>query len=633
MKYSTLGIIGHVDHGKTSLVKALTGVDTDRLEEEKRRGISIVLGYAHLDMPSGEFGVIDAPGHEKFIRTMIAGAAGSDAVLLVVDVNEGVKPQTIEHLDIAGLLGIRNGVIAITKVDTADSDMIELATAEVRELVEGTLLESAPIVPVSAHSGIGIDALRAALDEMLQHVEPLKDEGCFYLPVDRVFTMAGHGTVITGTLRRGSLAIDDPVEIFPQRVHATVREMQSHSATVDRVAPGHRTAVNLRGLEKAEVGNGDVLATPGSLTPARFLDVELRLLERATRELGHNHVVRLLFGTKESYARLHFLDRDKLEPGETCFAQLKLEEDVSPLNLEPFVIRSYSPMHTIGGGRVLAANSGRTRRNQPPAIERMRVLAGGDPVAIIDHVLRDAGEPLDAARLAMERRLSRTAFRNALKQVSHVEIVDGLIVHRERFEAVSASLLASLREFHQQNRTIRGMTRPQLAQSLGIDVESALLMKIIGNLRGSNIIGLDKGFIFDASFNPEGAMSQTDRTALAEIEAAFRAGGIAPPMVAEVTREDPARTKLYRLLVTNGVLTPLTAPSRNPSAKNNMAFHRDALEQARETLKSSFGGSPFTTAQAKDLLNISRKYLIPLLEHFDAVGITKRAGEHRTLKA
>lgn len=633
MKYATLGIIGHVDHGKTSLVQALTGVDTDRLEEEKRRGISIVLGYAHLNMPSGEFGIIDAPGHEKFIRTMIAGTAGSDAVLLVVDVNEGVKPQTVEHLQIAGLLGIKHGVIAITKIDTADPDMIELAAAEAHELVEGTFLESAAVVPVSAHAGTGIEALRIALDAVLQHVDPLKDEGAFYLPIDRVFTMAGHGTVVTGTLRRGSLGVDDAVEVFPQRIPATVREMQTHNATVDRVPPGRRTAVNLRGLEKAELRAGDVLATPGSLTPARFVDVELRLLDTAPRPLGHNHVVRLLFGTKETYARLHFLDREELEPGDTCMAQLKLEEEAAPLNLEPFIVRSYSPMHTIGGGRVLAANAGRLKRNQPGVMERLRILAEGDPAAALNCLLKDAGRnPLDIARLGADRRLSKTALKNLLKQIQLIDLGGGLVVHRSVFDELLEEVCTALKAFHAENDTLRGMTRPQLAQTIGLDAESPLLTKALNTLRGSETIGLDKGFVSLASFNPEGAMSESDKAALAEIESAFRSGGLTPPMVVDVTQDHPARSKLYRLLVSKGTLTPLTAPSRNPTAKNNMAFHREALDDAAVRLRDAFGSRPFTTAQAKDLLNISRKYLIPLLEHFDAIGVTKRAGEERVLK-
>lgn len=461
MKYATLGIIGHVDHGKTTLVRALTGVDTDRLEEEKRRGISIVLGYAHLAMPAGEFGIIDAPGHEKFIRTMIAGAAGSDAVLLVVDVNEGVKPQTVEHLDIARLLGIRQGVVAITKVDAADAEIAELAAEEVRELVEGTFLEDAAVVPVSAQSGEGLDALRAALAAVLERVEPLKDEGCFYLPIDRVFTMAGHGTVVTGTLRRGSLSVDDAVELLPQGLPATVRELQTHNAAVDKVAPGRRTAVNLRGLEKAELRAGDVLATPGSLKPGRFLDIELHLLDRAPKAAGHNQIVRLLFGTKETTARLHLLDRDELAPGETCFAQLKLEKPAAPLNLEPFVIRSYSPMRTIGGGRVLDVSTGRFKRNRPEVIERLKALTGADPAAVLERLVRDAGrDPVDVNRLGMERRLTRTALRNAVKQIPCVEIEGGRVVHRQVFDEMQDEIQSVLDAFHAEHPTVRGMTRP-----------------------------------------------------------------------------------------------------------------------------------------------------------------------------
>ena len=392
MNYFTLGVLGHVDHGKTSLVKALTGVDTDRLKEEKERGISIALGYASLELPHGQIGIVDAPGHEKFIRTMVAGATGIRAVLLVLDVNEGVKPQTVEHLRIAELLGIEHGIAVITKCDTAtDPEMRELAEAELRDWLEGTFLDEAPFIHTSTKTGEGLEELKDTLDHLLVHIPPLQDEGFPCLPVDRVFSISGFGTVVTGTLQRGTLHVDDEIEMFPGNLRAQVRELQAHNEFVPQVLPGHRTAVNLRGVEKQAIRRGDFLATPGSLQTGRFLSVHLRLLDEAEAPLKHRQVVRVLYGTQEIFGRMHFLDRDTLEPGDAVCAQIQLDEAAPMLFREKFILRAYSPMVTIGGGTLLGVEDTRFKRNRSDdTLAWLETLHTGDGEALLGSAMKRA---------------------------------------------------------------------------------------------------------------------------------------------------------------------------------------------------------------------------------------------------
>ncbi len=395
MRRLLLGVIGHVDHGKTALVRALTGTDTDRLAEEKRRGISIVLGFAHFAAGGAEIDLIDMPGHERFVRTMIAGATGIDGVLLVVAANEGVRPQTVEHVQIASLLGITRAVIAVSKVDLAapaDAAAVGLATA--RLAASAGLDAPAPVFTSAARSE-GIAALRAAILSRLQgNVEP-PDDGFGWLPIDRAFSRAGHGTVVTGTLRRGALSVGEELALLPARLPGAVRPvrvrtLQVHGAAVASARPGQRVAVNLRGIEAASVARGDALATPGLLRPARWLSVALHLLPDAPA-LATGAQVQLLAGTTEVAARLRLLDRDALEPGNTVPAQLQCALPVAVPARERFVIRAASPARTLGGGRVLDAEAARLRRHAPAVLRRLAALATEAPTQTLAREMAEAG--------------------------------------------------------------------------------------------------------------------------------------------------------------------------------------------------------------------------------------------------
>lgn len=632
MRYTTLGVIGHVDHGKTSLVKALSGVDTDRLREEKERGISISLGYAHLTLPSGEMGIIDAPGHERFIRTMISGATGMAAVLLVVDVNEGVKPQTVEHLDIARLLGIQLGVIAITKCDTADEELADLVFDDVQDLVRGTFLADAPVVHTSATQGDGIDALRDALDSVLQRSTQAVDEGWAYLPVDRAFTMTGFGTVVTGTLHRGSIALEDELEIYPRGVRTRVRELQSHNASTARAEPGYRTAVNLRGLEKESIGRGDILAAPESLDVGGIVDVVVMVLASAA-PLKQRQAVRLLFGTTETFARIHLLDRDTLGPGERCVMQLRLDAPVPILHRERFILRTYSPMTTIAGGQFLDVAQRGYRRHDGAALARLETLVSGGPQERIAAALGKADtRGCTLTQLRHHTRLSEQALAKGLRKLKAVEVGDRVFA-REVAEAMREAVKEAVKGFHATNPTLNGVARDRLRGELGISVEEPTFGQFVAGLVGEKLLAESGGLLRLATFTPEGALSDAQRAVAAAIEGAFAEGGLTPPRIDEVIGGDAERQKLYQYLRREGRVIAAEVTTRNRTANPSIAFHRDTLDDAARRLHEEFGDRPFTASEAKEPLRLSRKYLIPLLEALDRIGMTRRSGDERVVTA
>ena len=378
MKQIILGTAGHIDHGKTSLVKAMTGIDTDRLKEEKERGITIELGFAYMDLPNGQrLGIIDVPGHERFIKNMVAGASTIDLVALIIAADEGVMPQTREHLDICTLLGIKKGLVALTKIDLVEEDWLDLVQEDIKEFLKGTFLEGAPILPVSSVTGQGISELTAVLERLSGEVEERSSAGIFRLPVDRVFTMRGFGTVITGTTMSGSLSVGEQVYIYPQEIQAKVRGIQVHNQDTEQVRAGLRTAINLQGIEKATVNRGDVVASPLSLYPTRLLDIQVRLLKSIPRPLKNRSQIRFHSGTNEILGRVILLESEEIKPGESQFCQIRFGEPVALLPGDLAVIRSYSPVQTIGGAEVLNVKPGKHKRFNPEVIHQLQVLQSG----------------------------------------------------------------------------------------------------------------------------------------------------------------------------------------------------------------------------------------------------------------
>ncbi|MBI4839975.1 MAG: selenocysteine-specific translation elongation factor, partial [candidate division NC10 bacterium] len=420
MRHLIIGTAGHIDHGKTTLVKALTGIDTDRLKEEKERGISIELGFAFLRLPDGvQAGIVDVPGHERFVKTMLAGVGGIDLVILVIAADEGVMPQTREHLHICALLQVKRGLVALTKSDLVEAEWLEMVRADIVETLKGTFLDGCPVVPCSATTGQGLPELLQAIQDQAAAAEPKRTEGTVRLPVDRVFTIKGFGTVITGTLWSGTLAVGDEVAILPADLRSRVRRLQVHGQTVERAVAGQRTAVNLPGLEVSQIERGDVLCLPGTLHSSETFDATLSLLPDAPRPLVNRARIRFHLGTSERLARVVLLDREELQPGGQAYVHLRLETPSAALPADRYVIRSYSPAVTIGGGSILDPNPPRERRPRAKMIEHLRILEQGSPTDRLERLLLAAGfTPATGDELRRRSDLDPAAVADSLRALT-----------------------------------------------------------------------------------------------------------------------------------------------------------------------------------------------------------------------
>lgn len=636
MKQLVLGTAGHIDHGKTTLVKALTGIETDRLKEEKARGITIELGFAHLDLPSGlRLGIVDVPGHEKFVKNMVAGAAGIDLVALVVAADEGVMPQTREHLDICRLLGVQTGLVVLTKVDMVDQEWLELVSEDVEEFVQGTFLEGAPLVPVSSTTGQGIPELVQTLDRLASELEERPAQGPFRLPVDRVFTMKGFGTVITGTAISGQVELGQEVEVYPAGHRAKVRGLQVHNQEVKSARRGQRTAMNLQGLDKADIARGEVVATPGSLKPSLWLDLDLTSLPDMGRPLKHRAPVRLHTGTAETLGRVHFLDRDQLEPGQSALCQIRLERPVAVMAGDRFVLRSYSPVTTIAGGVVLHPHPGRRKRNRPQVMADLETLRSGSPwekVAVLARQAGTGGITLDELTRLVDlppKELGALVSEMLSKQeLVRFDKESGRMIQAGVQEELLTSALELVGRFHQQQPLKPGMPREELKQRLGRELRSELEPKLFAHLlkrlTGEQKLVAEK----DLLRLPEHKVRLAeDEKALQErILKAYAQGGATPPNLKDVLdgEDQSLAREVIGVLVNQGELVKV---------KEELYYHAPALEKLKAVLVDYLKQNQrIAAAQYKQLTGLPRKYLIPVLEYFDAIQLTMRVGDERVLR-
>jgi selenocysteine-specific elongation factor len=633
MKQVVMGTAGHIDHGKTQLVKTLTGIDTDRLKEEKERGITIDLGFAHLTYEDGtEVGVIDVPGHERFVRNMLAGVGGIDLVMLVIAADEGVMPQTREHLAICQLLRVKEGLVALTKADLVDEDWLELVSEDTREFLKGTFLEGKPIVPVSAKTGQGIDELKRVLQGLVARVPPKQLEGKFRLPVDRVFTIRGFGTVVTGTLFSGTIRVEDRIEIYPKGIEAKIRGLQVHNASVPEAVAGQRTAINLQGIDKVELERGDVLGHPGEFAPTFMLDAVLQHLSDAPRPLRHRARVRLHVGTSEIMGRVILLDRDELAPGEEAYVQLRLEEPAIVLPRDRFVIRSYSPVQTIGGGILLDAQASKHRRGEAGLAAHFRLLAEGSPEEIFSHHLRQAThQGLRLSEFLPRTELSESRLRQVattLQRAGRLRAVNadmGWYLHAEALDSLTRELRRYLEIFHRQNPLKPNIASEELRAKVRGLGERVCLMAL-EELRQQGAVVVERDRVRLATHQV--ALDDTRERILNELEAEFLAAGYQPPRVEDL---------FAKLNIGKGhdkaLLQVLLDQGRAVRLKENVVFHRSNLAKA-ETLLVQYlrDHREITPIEFKDLLGISRKYAIPMLEYFDSQRITIRVGDRRILR-
>lgn len=630
-----IGTAGHVDHGKSTLITALTGIDPDRLREEKERGMTIDLGFAWLTLPSGqEVSIVDVPGHERFIKNMLAGVGGIDIALLVVAADEGIMPQTREHLAILDLLNIRTGVVALTKRDLVEDDWLELVQAEVEETLAGTALQGAPLVPVAAPSGQGLDELRATLDALLLQAPAKPNTGWPRLPIDRVFTVAGFGTVVTGTLVHGELRLGQEVEVLPAGKRGRIRGLQSHKRKAETMPAGTRVAVNVSGLGTEDLQRGDVLTAPGWLRPTRVVDVRLRLIAQAPKPLAHNALVTFHTGAVETTARVGLLDRQELQPGESGWAVLRLDEEVAVVKDDLFIVRQPSPSITIGGGALVEIHPRRHRRFQEQVLESLAVLERGLPEEIVLEQLQSR-EPADYATLQKRCALAADEVQRVVEQLvaeQRVVVLDAagapgaklapttVLVSTPGWERLAGQVERVLTAYHQEFPLRRGMSREELRTRLGLDAR--LFGRVLGMLLARGAVAED-GPVLVRLPTHEVVFTAEQQRRLEAFQERLAAAGASPPARAELEGSVGVPPDVVQALVDRGELVEVGA---------DLVYPRATYEEMVAAVRAMIAeqGS-VTVASYRDRFQTSRRYALALLEHLDQARVTRRVGDERVL--
>jgi selenocysteine-specific elongation factor len=631
-----VGTAGHIDHGKTSLVKALTGIDADRLPEEKRRGITVDLGFAEMTLGDVHFGFVDVPGHERFVKNMLAGASGIDIVLLVVAADEGVMPQTREHFDICRLLGVENGAIALTKTDLVDDETIELAKLDVAELVAGSFLENAPLVEVSARSGDGIGELNETLVELGRTVTKRDNRLIVRLPIDRSFSVKGFGAVVTGTLASGAIEEGDELELLPAGSKVRVRGIQTHGAATKAVSAGRRVAINLGGIDHSKVERGMFLVEPGVLEPTQTLDAEVEVVADAARSLRTRQRVRVHIGTVEALARMQVIaDDGEIAAGEKGFVQIRLESPVVAIPGERFIIRRYSPAITIAGGVVIDNAARRHRKREFDQVRAVLTerIAAKEPMEMVRLLINSAG----SAGSSIAEIRARTGFSKEVAQASVAELIrsdmvidaGGRILATERFAELGKLVESAVATFHKVDPLAKGIGREMIREKLFAFLPDEVFQAVLSDLAERETIVLDRDTIRSSAHRTE---LSTDEQALRErILASYRGAGLEVPKFPHVLIEAVAGTpfstqdarKFFQMFLDSGEIVKVS---------EEFYFYKPVINALAEKLRNFAAASPdrmIDMAKFKNLAGVSRKYAIPLLEYFDRERVTYRRGDNR----
>lgn len=630
MKHIIIGTAGHVDHGKTCLTRALTGVQTDRLKEEQKRGITIEIGFAQLTLPNGQTAsIIDVPGHEKFIRNMLVGAAGMDVVLMVIAADEGFMPQSREHLGILSLLGVQNGIIVITKADMVDEEWLEAIEEETRETVQGTFLQDAPIIAVSSYTGQGIEELKQMVVTLVEGAEQRNQDRPFRLPVDRLFSVDGFGTVVTGTLLEGSMQLGEEVCIYPSQKKARIRGLQNHDKPEERASAGTRVAVNLSGIDKGDIKRGDTIAKPGSMVLTRQMDVQLSMLKDSPYTIKNDTRLHFHHSSRELVCKCVLLGVDSLKPGETGFAQLRFQEDIAVKNGDHYVVRFFSPMATVGGGIILNAEPGRHKRNDPTVLEGLAARASGSSEKQVIEALRQAGSTMPKRNdLAKAAGLAEFELNEALTQLlaeGKVVELGGRYVDHDTVEALWEKALKLLSDYHKAQPLQPGMNRGEFRGKLmptASPVAIDALVEYYAQHRGLRLegptISLPDFHVVWNSFYTE---------LKDQLLNLYNKAGLAPEnlddILASFGKKQTGAHQVVQRLLYDGDLVALTP---------QLLLHKRFYEQALAELHSLFAQkNELLLAEFRDALGISRKYALALLEYWDGSGVTRKTGDVRIL--
>lgn len=631
MKRLIIGTAGHIDHGKTTLVRKLTGMNTDRLKEEKQRGISIELGFAPFTLPNGQkAAIVDVPGHERFIRHMLAGAFGIDVVLFTIAADEGVMPQTREHMDIIELLGVDQGIIVLTKKDMVDEEWLMLMEEEVREYVDQTILKGAPIMAVSSVTGEGIPELLEAITELAQTAREKPAFGHARLPIDRVFTISGFGTVVTGTLWSGHLAVGDMLELMPVQRPVKIRTLQVHNEKVQEAFAGQRVAVNLQGIEVADIKRGYLLASPGALAPSYRVDTRLHLLKSSPRALSNWNRIRFHLGTDETMGRVVLLDRDELLPGDEAYAQIVMEKPVVASKGDPFVIRYYSPVTTIGGGSIIDPVAPKQKRFREDILNELAVKEEGSLYDLVLHELESAGvEPLSADDLSRRSGAEKAAVEEQLQQlIEDEEVIDisgkgnqylSSLALQQMHEQIEKAVSQYLAKYPLRQGYPKEDMRSRYFKNLNSKVFNSILKYMEENqmLKSKNNLLASPGY--------EVQPGEKEERALRGIEKILKEQLFTPPSPEEIRGqlklEENEAFELFSYLIEQGKVLKIN---------DNMLFTVEAIEQGKALLSDYFGQKQeLSLADFRDLLNTTRKYALPLLEYYDKIRFTRRVGDIR----
>jgi selenocysteine-specific elongation factor len=634
MKHVILGTAGHIDHGKTSLVKALTGVDTDRLKEEKERGITIELGFTFLDLPSGiRLGIVDMPGHERFVKHMVAGAWGIDLVALVIAADEGVMPQTKEHLDICTLLKVKKGLLILTKMDLVDQELLEMVKEEAVEVVRNTFLKGAPILTVSSATGEGIPHLISVLDDLSKEVEEKSTDGLFRLPIDRVFIMKGFGSVVTGTVVSGRITLGEAVEILPSGKEGKIRNIQVHNQSVEKAEAGQRAAINIQGLDASEINRGDILARPNTFVPTRIIDAYLEYLSGATKPLKNRTTQRFHIGTNLAAASIYLMDQEELLPGEGGFAQLRLDRPIVALPQDRFVIRGSSAIQTCGGGVILDTHPDKHKRFSEKVVSDLTLLRDGSGEEVLRQHIRHSGAG-GAIIDDLLRRVSMAPNEVRVLLGGMIGKKELILIDPERFKVIDFSqyqrlkeaALVQLKEFHVRFPMKSGLSKEELRTKLPSTVDVKLFQILTSELIQSGEIVLEKDKLRLYGHR----VSTSDGKGLVHrVEEAVLKGGLQPPSPKDLSETwsetEEGIQAIFEHLAHEGILIKI---------KSGIYFHRIPFEALKGNLVQYLKKNrEITTPQFKEMTGASRKYVIPLIEYFDQTRLTLRLGDKRVLRA